>query len=89
MSTTKGNPMVEAMNRKKAKVQDAGSGGVARTFREVTESMPMKKTTFDLPVDIHKALRWEAMRRDVSMRDLVLGYIEAGMSADGIDLKAE
>lgn len=89
MSTTKGNPMAEAMSRKKAKAQDAGSGGVARTFREVTEATPTKKTTFDLPVDVHKALRWEAMRRDASMRDLVLGYIEAGMSADGIEPKAE
>lgn len=82
MSTSKGNPLAEALNRKQAKGHSGG--GVKETFREVSETTPTKKTTFDLPVDVHRALRWEAMRRDVSMRDLVLGYITVGMTNDGI-----
>lgn len=89
MSNPKSNPMAEAISRKKAKSDEAEGGGVARTFREVTEATPTKKTTFDLPVEVHRALRWEALRRDATMRDVVLRYVLDGMEKDGITPSAE
>lgn len=84
MSAPKTNPMAEAMKRKQNTTQEAPSGGVAKTFRETTEATPTKKTTFDLPLDVHRTLRWEALKRDMTMRDVVLRYIHEGMERDGI-----
>lgn len=84
MSATKPNPMAAAIQRRTSAPKPDQGGGVAHTFREVTEATPTKKTTFDLPEDVHRTLRWEALKRDVSMRDVVLRYIQEGMDRDGI-----
>lgn len=84
MSPEKKNPMADIMQRKSSTAKPDKAGGVEHTFREVTEATPTKKTTFDLPEDVHRALRWEALKREVSMRDLVLRYIEQGMEHEGI-----
>ncbi|PRZ11724.1 hypothetical protein [Nesterenkonia sandarakina] len=84
MSEKQQNSMAAAMQRRKAAPKPPQGGGVAHTFREVTETTPTKKTTFDLPVEIHRTLRWEALKREISMRDVVLRYIKEGMERDGI-----
>lgn len=84
MSPEKKNSMADIMQRRKGTAQPDQGGGVEHTFRQVTEATPTKKTTFDLPLDVHRTLRWEALKRDIPMRDLVLRYIEQGMELDGI-----
>lgn len=84
MTESKPNPMAAAIKRRNSAAKPDPAGGVAHTFREVTETTPTKKTTFDLPLEIHRTLRWEALKRDISMRDVVLRYIQEGMERDGI-----
>lgn len=84
MTESKPNPMAAAIQRRNSAPKPDQAGGVAHTFREVTETTPTKKTTFDLPVEIHRTLRWEALKQEMSMRDVVLRYIQEGMERDGI-----
>ena len=62
-------------------------GGVAETFRTGEKKVPTKKATYELPQDLHRALHLHAVTTGVSMRDLVVKYIEDGLTNDGVDLK--
>lgn len=62
----------------------ARAGGVASTFRDAGTKGPTKKATYELPLELHKALHLHAVNSDVSMRDLVVKYLEAGLRNDGV-----
>lgn len=83
MSAPKAN--LSASLKKKAD-QPASPGGVAATFRQAEVEGPTKKATYELPLDLHKALRLHAATSDETMRDLVVRYIHAGLEADGLSL---
>lgn len=69
-----------ALHRKKN--EPAKAGGVASTFRSGDEDEPMKKTTYRLPVNLHRALQLHAFESETSMGDLVIKYIEEGLQRD-------
>lgn len=83
MSSPKAN--LSASLKKKTD-QPARSGGVAATFRQAETEGPTKKATYELPLDLHKALRLHAATSDETMRDLVVRYIQAGLAEDGVTL---
>lgn len=70
-----------ALNKKKA--EEPKTGGVASTFRTGEETQPMKKATYQIPQELHRALHLHAVSSGVPMRDLVVKYIEEGLKHDG------
>lgn len=70
-----------ALNKKRA--EEPKAGGVAATFRTGKDGQPTKKATYLLPADLHRALHLHAVHSDVSMRDLVVRYIQDGLDKDG------
>lgn len=78
---------LSASLRKKA-AEPARSGGVASTFRKSETKGPTKKATYDLPVDLHRTLHLHAVSSGVPMRELVVRYLHAGLSADGVELQS-
>lgn len=83
MSAPKAN--LSASLKKKAD-QQPSSGGVAATFRKPDVEGPTKKATYELPVELHRALRVHSAASDETMRDLVVRYVKAGLETDGVRL---
>ena len=69
-----------ALNKKRA--EEPKSGGVASTFRRSEVKGPTKKATYEMPQELHRALHLHAVRTEVSMRDLVVKYVEDGLRND-------
>jgi len=72
-----------ALNKKKA--EEPRVGGVASTFRKHEEKVPMKKATYEIPQELHRALNLYAVTAGVPMRDLVVRYITEGLREDGVE----
>lgn len=72
-----------ALNKKRA--EQPKDGGVASTFRTGEDAQPMKKATYQIPRDLHRALHLHAVSSGVPMRDLVVKYIEDGLQNDGVE----
>lgn len=77
---------LRASLHKQREQKSATRGGVAETFRAAEPKGPVKKATYELPVELHRALHLHAVTSDVKMRELVIRYIEEGLKADGIDV---
>ncbi|HIW46356.1 MAG TPA: hypothetical protein H9884_05580 [Candidatus Yaniella excrementigallinarum] len=71
-----------ALNRKKA--EKPKDGGVASTFRRDEGKAPMKKATYEIPQELHRALNLHAVSTGVPMRDLVVKYIAEGLREDDV-----
>lgn len=69
----------------KKKTEQLNNGGVASTFRTGEDSQPTKKATYQIPQELHRALHLHAVSSGVSMRDLVVKYIEDGLRNDGVE----
>ncbi len=46
------------------------------TFRTETKPRQIVKTTFSIPIELHRRLKYYALTRDVAMNDLVCEWIE-------------
>lgn len=46
------------------------------TFRTGTEPRQIVKTTFNIPIELHRRLKYHALTHDVAMNDLVCEWIE-------------
>lgn len=66
----------------KKKTEEPKNGGVASTFRTGEDDQPMKKATYEIPEDLHRALHLHAVSSGVKMRNLVIKYIEDGLRRD-------
>lgn len=79
--TKKPSPdLMKTLGQKKS--QEPKPGGLAAEYRTGEDKVPTKKATFELPQDLHRALHLHAVSSGVSMRDLVIRYIENGLRED-------
>lgn len=46
------------------------------TFRTGTEPRQTVKTTFTIPIELHRRLKYHALTHDVAMNDLICEWIE-------------
>ncbi|MDE5640390.1 MAG: hypothetical protein K2I40_01480 [Bifidobacterium castoris] len=46
------------------------------TFCNEVKPREFVKTTFNIPIDLHRRLKYHALTRDVAMNDLVCEWIE-------------
>lgn len=72
--------VAKALSRKKA--EPPKPGALEASYRTGEDKVATKKATFELPQDLHRALHLHAVGSGVSMRDLVIRYIENGLRED-------
>lgn len=63
--------------------------GIAATFRPEVEKRKTQKTTMDFDKSVYRALKLHAVTEGKPVRDLVDGYVRAGLAADGVSIEGE
>lgn len=61
--------------------------GIAATFRPEVEKRETQKTTMDFDKTVYRALKLHAVTEGKPVRDLVDGYVRAGLAADGVSIE--
>jgi hypothetical protein len=67
--------------------KSGGREGIAATFRPEAEKRETQKTTMDFDRAVYRALKLYAVTTDRPIRDLVDGYVRAGLEADGVSIE--